>query len=199
MRFLKLILLLSFLALNGCSLFSPIQTPDQSAYVISKTPVVRAKRQVQRHTLLVLSPDTKSVFDTALMAYTVKPYEISFYSVNKWAERPQQMLLPLMVQTLQNTQGFRAVIAPPYNGESDFLLSTQILSLQQNLMRSPGMLELVVRAELIKTSTSRVVATKQFTVHQPIFRRTPYGGVIAANQATARFLRELAAFCLRYT
>jgi hypothetical protein len=48
----------------------------------------------------------------------------------------------------------------------------------------------------VYAATNRVVASKEFSVEERPLFNTPYGGVMAANQATAKMLAELAEFCL---
>jgi cholesterol transport system auxiliary component len=199
MNHIKLVFLSCLISLTSCSILSPIKPPGESVYEINKLPAPEKKYDARPISLLVIPPETKVTYDTTQMAYTSKPYQISYFSLNKWAERPAQMLFPLMVQSLQNTHHFHAVISAPYTGHTDYLLTTQILSLKQNVMYSPAKLELVVRAQLIKVASNRVVAVKQFNISYPIVPQTPYAGVIAANRATARLLDALDRFCVNNT
>lgn len=198
MKQVKYSIILWSLLLSSCSLLSPVKTEPSATYLLNTVPHCLPKKQTRPLTLLVLPPDTRPVYNTTLMAYTIKPYQVSYFARNQWAETPSQMLLPLIVQTLQNTHYFHAVVTPPYSGRYNYLLTTQILTLQQNYICCPHVVEMSVRAQLLRGSTSQVVATKQFNVLVPIRQRTPYCGVYAANRATAIILTELAYFCLDY-
>lgn len=196
MNYGKYAIFVLMLLLSGC--FGPIQTEPTSTYVLNTIPSCIPKRTTRPITLLVLQPDTRPVYNTTQMAYTIKPYQVAYFGRNQWAETPSQMLQPLIVQSLQSTHYFRAVVTPPYAGQYNYLLSTQILELQQNYVRCPNVVEFSVRAQLLRGETNQVVATKQFTVAVPIRRRTPYSGVFAANQATGIMLAELTNFCLEH-
>lgn len=185
--------------LTSCSLFSPLPADSNSTYVLNTLPSYIPKREQHASTILVMPPDTQPVYNTTQMAYTIKPYQIAYFGRNQWAETPSQMLLPLIVQSLQNTRYFHAVVTPPYAGRYQYLLTTQILKLQQNYVKFPHVVELVVRAQLTRTATNQVVAIKQFTVSVPIKCRTPYSGVSAANQATAKILADLTNFTLQHS
>lgn len=197
MKTIKLAMILCCsLILTGC--LSPVQT-NMSSYVINTLPDHVPQKSKRSISLLVLPPDTRPIYNTNNMAYTIKPFQISYFSHNQWGETPSQMFLPLIVQTLQSTHHYHAVVTPPYAGRYSYSLSTQILKLQQNFLRCPNMMEVTMRVQLTNASTNQVVSTRVIAVAVPIRCRTPYSGVIAANRATAEVLRELADFCIEHS
>lgn len=197
MKYLKHLILVCVFALPGC--LSPVKTESTDTYVLNTIPCNVPKKATRPITILVLQPETRPIYNTTQMAYTVKPFQVSFFAKNQWAETPSQMFLPLIVQTLQNTHAFHAVVTPPYTGRYSYLLTTQILQLQQNFLRCPDTVEVGLRAQITRASTNQIVASKQFSVSVPIQHKTPYSGVIAANKATAIVLAELANFTLQHT
>ena len=88
--------------------------------------------RTQPISLMVLQPETNPAYNTTQMAYTKKPFEVSYFAENRWIETPGQMLQPIIVQTMQRTHHFRAVITPPFIGSYDYILNTQILEFQQD-------------------------------------------------------------------
>lgn len=197
MNVIKILIIIAMLSLTGC--LGPVKTQPISKYVLNSVPHASQAKARSRGTILVLPPDVQPVINTTQMAYTIKPYQVAYFSQNQWAETPGQMLTPLMVQTLQQTRGFRAVVTPPFAGQANYVLSTQVLQLQQNYIAQTNRLEMVVRAQLARLSTNRVVATHDIVIKQPIHTRSPYAGVLAANLATERMLAELARFTLKHT
>jgi cholesterol transport system auxiliary component len=147
-------------------------------------------------TLLVVPPEVDAAYRSSEMAYSLQPYQIAYYSKNRWAETPAQMLHPLIIQTLQNTHYFHAVVSPSYIGRYDYLLKTQLMELQQDFTQHPAVYRIVLRAQMSSAATARVLAVKQFNVEVPVANNTPYSGVKAANRATVKLLRQLAAFSL---
>jgi cholesterol transport system auxiliary component len=191
---LSSLLLLS--SLSSCSLLSPVKSEAGSSYIINAVPEYVPTRSTHSVTLLVMQPETSEIYNTTQMAYSVRPYQIAYFSRNHWAETPSQMLQPLIVQTMQNTHYFHAVVTPPFIDGYDYSLSTQILELQQDYTHKPAILKLKLRAQLSRAAINRVIATTQYSVEVPIPSGTPYGGVFAANRATAQVLRQLAEFCV---
>lgn len=190
------LLVMSILFLTSCSLLTPVKSKPDTKYMIATIPEIVPTSHARSATIMVMQPDTVPAYSTTDMAYSCKPFQIAYYAQNRWAETPSQMLMPLIVQTLQNTHRFHAVVSPPIVSGYDVVLSTTILKLQQDYTCRPPKLKFRARAQLINANTNRVIATKEFCVRESM-EPCPYGGVIAANEAVKQFLQELAAFTLR--
>jgi cholesterol transport system auxiliary component len=178
---------------------SPVKIPDNSTYILTlpPQPVGVAGIPVSYKTVFVSQPDAAPGANTQKMAYVKEAYQLEYFTKNQWVDKPANMLLPLIVQTLQNTHRFKAVVGAPFSGVSDLRLDTTVLALRQNFMTKPGEEDLVVYAQLIRTSTQEVIASQRFAVQTPVANATPYGGVQAANQAVAVFLQQLTQFVLK--
>jgi cholesterol transport system auxiliary component len=197
MNFYRIFIVISMLLfLSNCSVFSPIKT-DETSYELKTIPSV-AIQKTRRTTLIIMQPEANSIYNTTRMVYTIKPYQVAYFAKNRWAASPGKMLQQLMIQTLQNTHYFKAVIAPPFSGMYDYILNTQLFELQQDFTHNPSVIRLRLNAQLIQSGTNRIIATKQFTVIEPAPQNTPYGGVIAANRAVSELLRQLVNFCVKH-
>jgi cholesterol transport system auxiliary component len=182
--------------LSACSFFSPVKTHPVNHYLLSKTAEYIPIKRQRPIALLVSLPDISPVYNTTQMAYTIRPYEISYFAWNQWAEVPQEMFQPLLVKTLERTHHFKAIVTPPYAGGYDYVLDTEILELLQDYTHRIPLLVMTVRAQIINVSRNRVIGTRSFTVVQPILRCSPYAGVFAANDASAHIQQRIAEFCL---
>jgi cholesterol transport system auxiliary component len=174
-------------------LFSPVNM-DAKKNVLDNIPVDLPRETTHSATLLVLTPETVPPYATTQMAYSTQAYQIAYFTKNEWAETPSKMIQPLIAQTLLNTHYFSDVLSPPYFGHHTFGLRIEILQLKQDFASEPAMLQLAMRVSLSHDATNQVVATKELSVSQPMSERTPYAGVVAANEATSKLLRELAKF-----
>lgn len=181
--------------MSGCSVLAPPQV-EASKALLSKTPPDVPQGTPQAAVLLVFPPQAQPVYDTTRMAYMVRPYQVDYFSQHEWAETPPQMLHPLLVRTLQATNRFKAVLAPPFSGRHAYALRTQVLELLQDFTVEPPTLRLSLRLELSDDAASRVVATKDIALREPMRDKGPYAGVVAANDAAAKALREAAIFVL---
>lgn len=189
-------MLVATLLLSACAGFKPIERPVITQYTINETPKGIGHKTKSNLVLLVNTTQASPAYNTDQMVYVPSPYKLNYFAQNRWAETPAQMLHPLIVKTLQNTHHFRAIISPPDSGNYNLALNTQLLQLQQDFIQKPSQIHLVLRAQLTSADNT-VVATKEFSVTITAPQDNPYGGVVAANQATAKMLADLRAFCLK--
>jgi cholesterol transport system auxiliary component len=178
---------------SGCGLLSQVKI-ETKKQMLSKIPMDLPSEKTRPATLLVLAPETNVIYDTTQMAYTTEAYQIGYFSQNEWAEIPSQMIQPLIVQTIRNTRFFSEVVSPPHFGRHTFALRTEIQELKQDFTSDPATLQLAMRFDLSREATNKVTATKELSVQEPMREKTPYAGVVAANDALAKLLRELAKF-----
>lgn len=181
------------LTLASCALVTP--PPPQIDHNALLNQVPRALPHGDRRTVivLVLPPETTAIYDTKRMAYMTRPHEVSYFNQREWGETPSEMLHPLLVDTLENTGSFAAVVVPPYTTRYTYALRTAILELRQDFTSRTPTLELSLRFRLTD-GAGRIVATKVVSLREPMRQADSYAGVVAANEATARALQEMAAF-----
>jgi len=183
------------IALAGCTLFTPAQIKIDKA-VLNQIPLELPHREGHGTTLLVLPPQTAAIYDSTQMVYRDRAHQVAYFAQHEWADTPSHMLHPLVVRTLENTGYFRAVLMPPYMGRYTYALHTEILELTQDFTAQPATVLLSVRVQLSDASAAHVIAAKEISLREPMQQSTPYAGVTAANQATAKALQELAVFVL---
>jgi cholesterol transport system auxiliary component len=179
--------------LAGCSSFSPVNM-DTKKNVLDDIPLDLPRESTHAATLLVLIPETVPAYATTQMAYSIEAHQIAYFTKNEWAETPSQMIQPLIVETLRNTHYFSEVLSPPDFGRHTFGLRVEILEIKQDFTSTPAMLRLAMRISLARDATNQIIATKELSVSQSMSERNPYAGVVAANEAMPKLLRELAAF-----
>lgn len=190
-----LLMVLGVAVLPSCTLLSPAQM-ETKKYLLNTVPRDLSPQSRHAATLLLLAPETTPVYATPLMAYTTKAHEIAYFSRNEWAATPAQMLPPLIAETLRQTGYFRAVVPAPHVGQHTFVLRTEILALQQDFTTDPAVVRLAIRFSLSREASNQLIATRELSVQEPMPERSPYGGVVAANAAVAKLLRDLAGFVL---
>ena len=106
------------------------------------------------------------------------------------------MLEPLLVQAMEQTGSFRAVVRRPGAVPADIRLDTELIRLQQDFVTRPSRVQLTLRAQLIDVRGQKVLAVKQFDEVENAASDNAYGGVTAANRAVQRMLDQLADFCV---
>jgi cholesterol transport system auxiliary component len=183
------------LSVAGCALVPP-PGAEATRAVLNKIPSEVPQRASRSAVMLVLPPQARPIYDTTQMAYSVQPYEVAYFSQHEWGETPSRMLQPLLVTTLQNTGYFAAVITPAYGGRYSYALRTEIRELIADFTSEPPLLRLSLRCVLQEGAAGQVIAVKEISIREPMQQKTPRAAVVAANEATAKALQELARFVL---
>jgi len=135
-------------------------------------------------------PACRPVYDTTRIAYSLRPHQVDFYAHHEWAERPAQMLQPLLVRTLEAANCCTTVVAAPYPGVADFSLRTELRDIVQDFAVDPPRVRLALRIDV--AGRERPLATHDVEADEPMRARNAEAGVEAANAAIARALRAIA-------
>ena len=192
------LLLITTLILSGCSFMSPVKLEPETGYIIDTVPNV-AKSHRHAATLLIMQPDTNPIYNTTRIAFANKPFQISYYSRSHWIEAPADMLAAVLAQTMQKTNHFKSVIAPPFSGLYTYALRTQIKTLQADYTRPMPAMQVTIQAQIVRAGDGRIIAAREFKTAVPLQKYSPFGAVVAANCATSQLLSEMAVWCVRYT
>ena len=185
-------------ALAGCA-FAPAADPPVTIAVLDQLPADVPRRSPSPTTLVVFPPEARPAIDTLQMAYTVQPHALAYFARHRWAERPPQMLQPLLLRTMEASGAFAAVVGPPLAGGNTLSLRTEITQLVQDFTSEPPVLLFSLRVRLSDDRAQRVLGTRELVLREPLQQKSPEAGVLAANAALARALRETAQFVLEKT
>ncbi|WP_035889026.1 ABC-type transport auxiliary lipoprotein family protein [Legionella norrlandica] len=183
------------LALISCS---PVKVPVTNEYQLTAYSTKQFVAKPQSVTIQVTAPEAVAGYQTEEMLYMKKPYKLEPYAKNAWTSPPADMLFPLLVQSLQRSGYFYAVTSSPYSEKADYRLDTQLLSLKQNFIKKPSVLEFSAKVVLSHVDDNQILGSRIISLQIPCSEDTPYGGVIAANQATLRFTAAVADFVISH-
>lgn len=196
MRIKFLILPLILTLLTGCG---AIKLPVNQQFQLTQfSHKVYRKHSESHSSLFVSPPEALRGYDSIKMNYSTQPFEVKSFAHHAWLGSPASMIHPLLTQSFQNSGYFRAVSSGIYSDKTDYRLDTQLLMLQQNFMTQPSQMFLVMKLVFNDVKQSRVVASKIFQYRIPCPTDTPYGGVIAANEAVKRFTADAVKFVAEY-
>ena len=185
------------LFLSSCAL-GPVETSAPRNYFLNpeiswNNPHGHSER-IGTAILLITQPKPQAGFDTARMAYLLRPYEINYFAFNQWADTPARMVQQIMVENLDKTGRWRAVLPAAGAAPAQYRLDTDNLILEQQFFSHPSLVRLSVRAQIIDTKRAAILATRYFEVLEVAPTEDAYGGVQAANHAAAKLLIELASW-----
>ncbi len=197
-------LLAALVLLGGCGtslLPKPPPPPtrftlDNAAAAPSPAPAAAAGSPAASAPVLVVAvPRAASGFDSQRMVYLRQAQQLDSYALHEWVDTPARMLAPLLVNALQASGGFGAVLLAPTAGIGTWRLETELIRLQQDFTVQPSRVRLTLRAVLVDSGTRQVIASRDFDESVAAATDDPAGGAAAAHQATQRVLAALAAFC----
>lgn len=194
-----LFLFVGMTLLTSCSsLLGPVQTTPPNVYLLNPNfPTVhQAKTSATNLTLLVAKPTSALWINNNHMVYQQKPNELRDFSKNQWADTPSNMIQPLLVQALQRTRYFHAVVAAPFSANYDEQLDVHLLDFYQDFTHVPSQYRIKAQIVVINSSTNHVIATTQYSISVPARFDTPKGGVDAANIAVTQLLAAIAKFIM---
>jgi len=127
--------------------------------------------------------------------YLRRPHEPRLYARSAWVDAPARMIAPVLVQALERTRRFSAVITVPGVGRPGLRLDSQILRLQHEFLERPSRVRFAVRVELSDPVARRVLGVREVEAVEEAPSEDAHGGVMAANRAVRRALDEVAAWC----
>ena len=190
-----LVLVVAWLA--GCASGGRLVQDSVQTHLLSVPAAPRVAPASAGPVLLVSPPGVRAGLDSPRIAYVQRPFELSYFARSEWADTPARMLQPLLVQSLEGSGAFQAVVAGPSPAVADLRLETEVLALQQEFLSTPSVARVALRAQVVDPASRRVVATDTFEAVEPADSADPYGGVVATNRALGRVLAELTAFVSR--
>ena len=190
------ILITLALLMAGCAALQPPRMESPGLYLLDARPAASATRPQRNLVLAVDPPSARPGFDTPQIAYVRQAHKLDYYVKNRWADTPSRMLAPLLVQALEQSGNFRAVLRTSNPIPADLRLDTELIRLQQDFTTQPSRVELRLRAQLYDLKGRQVLAVREFDAAENAASEDAYGGVIAANRALARVLGQLTDFCV---
>ena len=182
--------------LAGCTGLHAPQVESPHIYVLDARAPDKAVKIKRDLVLAVSMPRARSGFDTSQIAYLRQPYELDYFVANRWADAPARMLEPLLLQALEQTGSFRAIVRTPGAVPANIRLDTELIRLQQDFGARPSKVQITLRAQLIDVTDKQVLAVKLFDETENAVSDNAYGGVITANRLLQRVLGQLSDFCI---
>ncbi|MFN2308450.1 MAG: ABC-type transport auxiliary lipoprotein family protein [Gammaproteobacteria bacterium] len=181
--------------LSACSVLPQAQPVAIERYTLEVRPAQAAQPVAGDAVLLVSRPQARADLDTPRMAYRQQDYTLRYFARSRWTDTPPQLLLPGLIEALEASGRFAAVVRVGSAATPQLRLDTELLDFSQDFRSEPSRFQLRLRAQLVDLRTRAVIASRVFEAHQPAPAQTPYGGVQAANAAWQALLPEVIDFC----
>ncbi|MDQ3267817.1 MAG: ABC-type transport auxiliary lipoprotein family protein [Pseudomonadota bacterium] len=188
-----------FTMICGCTALRPETIPQPNFYSLDhvQTDVRPLPPAPASAPTLIISPTHAAAgFDSQRIIYMRQPHKPEYYAYNEWVDTPARMLAPLIVNAIEHSRAFRAVIQMPSPAAGELRLDTEVVRLQHEFLSQPSRVRFTLRAYIVNSATRRVLTSHEFDALIVTTSEDPYGGVVAANQAVSNVLEELATFCV---
>jgi cholesterol transport system auxiliary component len=191
-----LLALASVLSLSACINLPPPKVESPKIFLLEARPAEQPAPGKRDLVLAINLPRALPGFDTPRMAYVQQEHELSYFVSSRWADTPARMLEPLLVQAIEQTGSFRAVVKIAGAVPADIRLDSELIRLQQDFEVQPSRIQLALRVQLVDVKNRRVLAVREFAEVENSASEDAYGGVAAANSALQRVLAKVADFCV---
>lgn len=141
--------------------------------------------------LLIASGAMPGLYDSDRMVFSADGKSRSYFQFGYWSERPAQSLLWLTEARFANARHFREVALSTAGVRGDLLLSLRLDELYLDASLEPGLVRLIVSAELIDWQTRKLLARRSFVQAAAASPRDATGVARAASQAVGVLLGEM--------
>lgn len=189
-------LILAGLLVAGCTGLPSSRSDRQNIYVLDTAPAVPASTVKRDWVLAVNMPHARSGFETTQIAYLQQRHELNYFANSRWADTPVHMLQPLLLQGLEQSNGFSAVVRSASAIPADVRLDIELIHLQHDFTTHPSRVQITLQAQLIDLRSKRVLAIQKFDDTENASTEDAYGGVNAANRLLQRVLGKVTEFCI---
>ncbi len=188
------VIIISSLFLSACSsVLSPVTQPEIKTYVFNPSPVIASSRSERSNpgVLYVSMPTAPAWLNTSQMAYQVTPNQIAYFTTHAWAAPPVQLLQPWLVEAMQNTHRYRAVLTTPVGSNANQELDVHLLKMQQIFLGSESDYLIKAQVTLINLPSQKIVFSKTIEVTEKASAANPVAGVLAADKAVGVLLGKI--------
>lgn len=195
----RVCLMVILTTLAACSVLKPPAVAEVKTYVLEPAVAPAAPTPTSQPTsavVIVAEPRSQSGYATARMAYVKRDYALDYFASSQWADTPARMLQPLLVNALEATAHYTAVLRAPAAVASGLRLDTEVVHMEQVFVAQPSRMHIALRVQMIDPQRGQVLGTRVFDVSAPAPTEDAYGGVRAANQMLTPLLKDIAAFCV---
>ena len=107
---------LMLIQMCGCAALRPESLPQPIFYSLDNVrTVVRplSPAPASAPTLIISPTHAAAGFDSQRIIYMRQPHKPEYYAYSEWVDTPARMLAPLIVEAIEHSRAFRAVIKTP--------------------------------------------------------------------------------------
>ena len=185
---MKFILIFILLWLSGCS----SKQASLKVYTLDAPKVVETSSSKFRNkTIKVSFPQTLKEKISSKMRYSYSMSEQGAYLNAQWSNNIGKLLQGTVIQTLEQSRLFKAVLPYESTAGEDYRLETSIFDFSHHVRSTSSHAVVSIQFSLINTYTGRLIETKRFSYRESTSSIDAKGYVKATNVAVDKLSRDL--------
>jgi len=175
--------------LTGCSIK---EAPPLSLYTLTSPKVESFSYSPYRNKVAKVSfPLSAKEPLTYKMAYTYGMREWGYYQNSQWANNIGKLIQGNLIQILQNSKIYRAVVPFQSSVPEDYRLESVVHDLYHYVGRDTSYAVVSIEFSLVDMRSGKLVKNRRFTYREPTPSIDAKGYVIAVNRAMGKLSRDI--------
>ncbi len=141
----------------------------------------------------VSAPSSIRALDTDRILVSASGGRISYFADAAWSDRLPRLVHSRLVEALQDSGAFRAVLTSQDRVDGEYTIGTEIRSFQIDVDHDSTAADVTIFAKVVDERRGRVIATREFSARIPASKDDTAAGVAALqdgfNQVTSELVR----------
>ena len=184
----KLALIFVLLWFGGCSSKqAPLKVYTLNAPTVTKT----SSSKFRHKTIKVMYPQSLKEKISQKMRYSYSSAEQGVYQNSQWSNNIGKLLEGTLIQTLDGSRLFKAVLPYASTAQEDYRLESNIFAFSHQVRGEQSHALVSIQVSLINTDTGKLVKTKRFSYKVATGTTDAKGYAEAANEAVDRLTKDM--------
>ena len=150
---------------------------------------VRASRLASQVT--VSPPQSIRALDTDRILVSAPGGRISYFADSAWSDRLPRLVQSRLVEAMQDSGAFRAVLTSQDRVDGDYAIATEIRAFQIDVGNGRSAATVTIFAKIVDERRGKVIATREFSASVPTGKDDPAAGVAALQEGFNQVASEL--------
>jgi cholesterol transport system auxiliary component len=182
--------------LGGCAFAGMGSSTPPETFNLSAPSMSPASYRRWPIQLTVLRPTALRALDTDRIVVMAPGGRLSYFDDAAWSDRLTSLVQTRVVEAMQDSKAFSAVLTPQDRVEGDYTLSVEIRDFQLEVGEGQPAAVVTFFAKLTQEKAGKVIAAKEFTARVPAAKDNAAAGVASLqadfNQVTQALVDWLA-------
>lgn len=187
----NLLIGLALLSLGGCGVLPGTARQPATYYILTDPGPLVFGAFTHRGTLLLREMDVPAFYQVPRLAYSREAATRSHYEYARWSEPVGHRLTWLLRQRIEASRVFDSVATLGSGVLGDYQLNTRLVDFYHEASMPPGVVLLVMEAELIHRESARLIDHRLFVSHIPVVRHDAPAAADAMGVAANQVIDEI--------